>query len=272
MSADRVIVLKNTSEGIFADELRSRLAQGLTVTVIFGGSSMMPLIRGGEDRIRLEPSDGSFRVGGVYLFVYRGAFVVHRLLRVSRGELFFRGDNSARVEKVAPQAVMARLVAVERGDGSVVRCDSLRWRLRSLFVCSCRSFRNVCGRLFSRQRRRWQRWVYFFLLLLLMWAPMGVIGVPLNNFVFGIRLDHLLHASVYVPAVLFMMDFFPRGLRGLRRAWLSSLLLAVVTESVQYLLPYRGFDINDLLANFMGVTLGWLLLLFVMKRTARLKQ
>jgi VanZ family protein len=49
--------------------------------------------------------------------------------------------------------------------------------------------------------------------------------------------------------------------------WLAAMGVAVMTESVQYLLPYRGFDINDLVANFLGVTVGWVALLIV-KRAA----
>ena len=93
---------------------------------------------------------------------------------------------------------------------------------------------------------------YFVALLLLMWMPVRT-GIPLDNFVFGLRLDHLLHASVYLPCA-----YFAGGLLNVsrRRAWLYSLLLGVLTESMQYLLPYRGFDINDMLANAVGITVG----------------
>lgn len=112
------------------------------------------------------------------------------------------------------------------------------------------------------------RWLYFPLLLILMWAPVGGLGVPLDNFVLGIRLDHLLHASVYVPCPLFLMDFAFLSRRSTRlgfAVWLASALVAVTTESVQYLLPYRGFDINDLVANIFGITLGWLIVRFMKK-------
>ena len=34
------------------------------------------------------------------------------------------------------------------------------------------------------------------------------------------------------------------------------LVFALLNEAVQYLLPYRAFNINDLLANGLGVLLG----------------
>ncbi len=96
-------------------------------------------------------------------------------------------------------------------------------------------------------------------LLLLMWMPVKS-GLPLANFVFGLRLDHWLHASVYLPCACctrVLLDV-PRT-----RAWLYSLLLGLLTESVQYLLPYRGFDINDMLANVIGISVGALLCCFL---------
>ena len=42
--------------------------------------------------------------------------------------------------------------------------------------------------------------------------------------------------------------------------WLLSCAVGLVTEGGQWILPYRGFDINDMVANFIGVSLGWLAL------------
>lgn len=99
---------------------------------------------------------------------------------------------------------------------------------------------------------------YFAALALLMWLPLNG-AVALDNFVFGLRADHLLHASVYLPCV-----FFLRHLSAWPKAWvyICSLSIGVFTESVQYMLPYRGFDVNDMLANAVGITLGFVLLSF----------
>ena len=94
-----------------------------------------------------------------------------------------------------------------------------------------------------------------------MWAPVGGLGLELDSYVLHIRLDHLLHASVYVPFVFFLMDFGFGRSRRLVLQWLLGLLFAAVTETGQLLLFYRGFDPSDLVANFIGVTVGWLLVL-----------
>ncbi len=103
--------------------------------------------------------------------------------------------------------------------------------------------------------------LYFVALLLLMWLPLN--GVALDNYVFGLRADHLLHASVYLPCIFFLGQLAPLPVWAL---WLLSLCIGLLTEGVQYLLPYRGFDVNDLLANAIGVSLGLFLLLFFLRK------
>lgn len=103
--------------------------------------------------------------------------------------------------------------------------------------------------------------LYFVALLLLMWLPLN--GVALDNYVFGLRADHLLHASVYLPCIFFLGRLAPLPAWAL---WLLSLCIGGVTEGVQYLLPYRGFDVNDLLANAIGVSLGATALLFLRRK------
>lgn len=99
---------------------------------------------------------------------------------------------------------------------------------------------------------------YFAALALLMWLPLNGV-VALDNFVFGLRADHLLHASVYLPCFYFLQQLC-RGPKG--RTYVFALGIGVFTEGVQYFLPYRGFDVNDILANLIGISLGFAVLLF----------
>lgn len=99
--------------------------------------------------------------------------------------------------------------------------------------------------------------VYLVMLAALMWLPLQGLKIPMDNFVLGIRIDHLYHATVYIPCVVMLM---PLCHYRWRRTWPTGLLIAMTTELVQWLLPYRGFDINDLIANLLGVTVGLLLL------------
>jgi len=262
------LILPNDVNNFVIEEMMARLAQGITVTIAFGGNSMKPLINGGSDSIELAPVTGELRRGEVYLFVYQGRCVIHRLMKICGDKLMFRGDNCRNSEVVSRDAVRARLVAVCHADGSRTVCDTKEWRRRSRRVVLRRSLLNAPFLLFGRRQRRWQRWVYLVLLLVLMWAPVGGLGLKLDSFVFGLRMDHLLHASVYIPFVFFMMDFGGGRFRRLVLHWLVGLLFAAVTETGQLALFYRGFDLNDLVANFMGVTIGWVIVL-MLKRNNR---
>ncbi|MBQ2488712.1 MAG: VanZ family protein [Bacteroidales bacterium] len=104
--------------------------------------------------------------------------------------------------------------------------------------------------------------LYFVALLLLMWLPLNGV-VALDNYVFGLRADHLLHASVYLPCIYFLGKLVRKPVMAL---WLLSVGIGLLTEGVQYLLPYRGFDVNDLLANAIGVSLGLFLFLFFLRK------
>lgn len=266
------LVFPNSTDLFIIEELHARLQQGHTVRIAFGGNSMLPMIDGEGDKVILRPLNPLelMQRGEIFLFSYQGHCVIHRLMRIWNGRLTFRGDNCRQTETVGIDDVWARLVAVEHADGRVESCDSEEWISRSKRVFRRRSLRNIPFRLFGRSQRRWERWCYFALLLLLMWAPVGGLGVPLDNFVLGIRLDHLLHASVYIPCCFFLMDFAAIGWSHKIRCWLTAVLMALTTETVQYLLPYRGFDINDLVANFLGVTLGWMIIRFLKRNRNRI--
>ena len=90
--------------------------------------------------------------------------------------------------------------------------------------------------------------------------------LPLNStsesalvdvFVVNIRLDHLLHAILFLPWVfLYLLNFRVAGLFDKLIMVGAGLLMAFATEGVQYFLTYRSYNINDLLANWLGVLIG----------------
>ncbi len=254
--------------------VRALLDEGEPVELAFAGDSMLPLITGVSDRIVLEPlaPDETPRVGEVYLFQTKeDRFVVHRLLKVAKDSdgspYIFRGDHNYASERVARPDILARLVEVRRADGSVLRTNSTEWQRRSRRVCRRRKLINWVKYTLSSEGCTHLRPYYFIALIILMWAPLNGFGVPLNDFVFGIRLDHLIHASVYLPCAFYIYGFTRYRCRS---AFFASLLLSVLvgftTETVQYLLLYRGFDINDMAANCLGVTLGWLVCFVVYRK------
>lgn len=86
--------------------------------------------------------------------------------------------------------------------------------------------------------------------------------LPINNsssainhtYVFRLRLDYLFHALLFVPW-MFLTPY--EWFKKYSIIWfLTGLIFASMSESIQYFIPYRAFNINDLLANIMGVFIG----------------
>ena len=110
---------------------------------------------------------------------------------------------------------------------------------------------------------RWKLFYFYIVFLVLLSV------LPINSssnstindiFVVTIRLDYLLHCLVNIPLILFL--YIDKGIELFRTpvktvGWVILLLIfAVVTEWIQYFLPYRAFNINDMIANALGVLLG----------------
>lgn len=108
----------------------------------------------------------------------------------------------------------------------------------------------------NKKKQRIAAALYFIGLAVAMWMPLG--GIHLNKMVFGFRLDHLLHLAIYVPCALAWSVLLP----GRRWLWLVlTLLVGAGLEATQYVLPYRGFDLTDMVANATGALLGWIALI-----------
>lgn len=259
------ISLPNSPDNFLLVEMCERLKAGMTVTMLFGGCSMLPLINGNGDKITLRPlqNDEECKPGRVYLFFDGYHYIIHRLLRISKGLYEFRGDNCYKHERVHRENVLAELMTIIRPDGTEVDCHGEWWRKQSRKVVLRRTVKNIISRVANRKARRKWSVVYFVLLAVLMWAPLNGLGLPLHNFVFGLRFDHLLHGLVYVACPFFLMDLLKRR-KGLVIG--VAILIGLFTEFVQYLLPFRGFDVNDLVSNCLGNLIGWIAILPFLKR------
>jgi VanZ family protein len=116
----------------------------------------------------------------------------------------------------------------------------------------------------------WVGGLYLLLLLVGALIPLGMGSEPLsNNYTFHIRADYLLHALFYIPLPLILL----LSRSGRSGGWLKVILVAAVVvvlfEMVQMLVPYRAFNINDLIANGVGVLIG--LVLFVILGKGQLR-
>lgn len=94
----------------------------------------------------------------------------------------------------------------------------------------------------------------------------SLVLLPINNntskinhtYIFKLRFDYTLHALLFLPWILFKQN---KSVNYHTFTWISiGLLFAVVAEGVQYFVPYRAFNVNDLIANCIGILLSSLFL------------
>lgn len=100
-------------------------------------------------------------------------------------------------------------------------------------------------------------WLYTGAIFLLVVLPLNSVRDLNNITILQLRGDYFFHIVVFLPWAFFRPVF---GYTGW--SWgLLGLLFAAGSEGIQYLLPYRAYNVNDLLANMLGVLVGLLLAL-----------
>ncbi len=248
---------------VFLIELKAAIREGSPFFARYGGYGMEPLLRNGLERVCVVQIEQGLKPQRYdILAIERESKCVFRRFLCCKGEKFVVMGDSCRSEELVEQAaVLGRVSEVKRGDGKSLMCGGDVWMKHSAKSVKKRQRINWLKNLFSGKRMKYWAAAYFVILLLSMWMPLGGLPLP-DNFILGLRPDHFFHASIYC-----FCAFFLTKLMGMRNAcmlphcltvWLGSMAIGVVTEFGQKLLPYRSFDINDLIANAIGATLGWL--------------
>ena len=112
--------------------------------------------------------------------------------------------------------------------------------------------------------------LYCTSLILLTIVPINGGASPLNDiFIIKIRLDYILHVLIFFPFIpLAIYSFFgihqrKKALNKILPLIILGILFAIISESIQFYLPYRTFNINDIIANTLGVILGLPIILLI---------
>lgn len=120
--------------------------------------------------------------------------------------------------------------------------------------------------IFKVSRSGFTFWFYCLVIFLLAILPLngssGLNDITILHF----RADYFFHALQFIPWFLF-------NIRMKNPLWLWFLLgfiFASCSEFLQLFLTYRTFNINDLLANVIGIALGFMLMsAFNMYKTSK---
>ena len=78
---------------VVLDEVQRMLAKGREVVMVPKGRSMLPFIRGDEDKVRLrKPTE--LKVGDIALAQVEGHYVMHRVIAINGQQVTLMGDGN----------------------------------------------------------------------------------------------------------------------------------------------------------------------------------
>ncbi len=106
---------------------------------------------------------------------------------------------------------------------------------------------------------------YIVFILIVLIIPLNTTGLSEANniYILTFRLDYLIHTLMFLPWVFVCEISFGQSLRYPKLViLLSGIFLAAALEYSHYFLPYRAFNVNDLIYNVVGVLLGSLIWIF----------
>jgi VanZ family protein len=114
-----------------------------------------------------------------------------------------------------------------------------------------------------RKKPKYYRILFFTytaLLVVVAFLPINSTETVNNIFIISMRMDYILHFVLFLPWVFLLRMVTNKTFKTAPYKTLALIFLGVLfafsTEFVQYFLSYRTFNINDLIANGLGVVLG----------------
>ena len=109
--------------------IRERLAAGKNVKFLPRGTSMLPLIRQGEDSVVLSPLPEKLKKYDIPLYQRSdGSYVLHRIVKV--GDTYTCiGDNQFQLEPGLRREQMIAVVTAVIRDGETIRVDRFGYKL-----------------------------------------------------------------------------------------------------------------------------------------------
>ena len=145
---------KSVGFGDLYDFICETLKTNGTVTFTANGTSMLPWIRNGQDRVTLCSLPDNLRPGDVVFYRRKnGDFVLHRLISRNNGAFAFCDDNQFRIERgIKKSDMIGVLSGLERG-GSIYDLSSGKYAVYRAFLPCRRLFLRVrygCGRLYKK--------------------------------------------------------------------------------------------------------------------------
>ena len=124
--------MKQVSDDQIIGDAFRLVQEGMAVTMLVKGRSMLPFILGGQESAVLT-QPGEIKTGDVVLARIDGRrYVLHRVMEVSADRVVLMGDGNIRGQEVCrPEDVLARADEVVGADGKHRRLDTPRQKRRA---------------------------------------------------------------------------------------------------------------------------------------------
>lgn len=136
--------------------IREELDRGNTVRFSPRGTSMLPMLRQGVDRVVLSPVTGKLKKYDLPLYQRRsGQYVLHRIVKVGQTYTCM-GDNQFAAEPGLEQGQMIAVVTAFSRDGREYSVSSPGYRLYCRVWHYSRPLRHLWLRARGRLRRYWR--------------------------------------------------------------------------------------------------------------------
>lgn len=78
------------------------------------GSSMFPILEN-EDMVLLQKDD-KYVMGDILVYIYNDKLIIHRCISVNTDVYVCRGDNSRNDERISSEAIVGRVIMLEKGE------------------------------------------------------------------------------------------------------------------------------------------------------------
>lgn len=118
--------------GVFFEEIRRMLDQGLDASFTVTGNSMWPLWAHRRDRVVLKKVNTPLKKGDIVLFTpAEGRYMLHRIQKISNGKIQTIGDACCTLDgEFDPETVLGKVVSFTR-KGKTHSCHALWYRIYS---------------------------------------------------------------------------------------------------------------------------------------------
>ena len=136
--SENVVKVSMTSLAPIVEE---RINTGKTVEITVTGESMYPLFHGGRDKVTLAPIKKLKRKMICFYKRDDGSYILHRIIRIKKNEIFCVGDNQTFIEgPLRKDQFIARVTEFER-KGKKSSVSALWCKIYSFVWCIKVSFR-----------------------------------------------------------------------------------------------------------------------------------